>query len=79
MGIYVFEPRVLDFIHPDESLDLPELMKRLVAAGEAVNCYPYDGYWLDIGRPDDYQQAVADFERLADKLLPAKEEAQCAS
>jgi NDP-sugar pyrophosphorylase family protein len=70
MGIYVFEPRVLDFVRPNECLDLPDLMKRLMAAGEIVNCYPYDGYWLDIGRPDDYQQAVADFERLADRLLP---------
>ncbi|MBC8264036.1 MAG: NTP transferase domain-containing protein [Anaerolineales bacterium] len=75
MGIYVFEPRVLDFIHPNERLDLPDLMKRLMAAGETVNCYPYDGYWLDIGRPDDYQHAVADFEQLADELLPGKEEA----
>ncbi len=70
MGVYVFEPGVLDFIHPNERLDLPDLMKRLMAAGETVNCYPYDGYWLDIGRPDDYQQAVADFEQLADELLP---------
>jgi NDP-sugar pyrophosphorylase family protein len=73
MGIYIFEPRVLDFIPPNVRLDLPDLVKQLVAAGETVNCYPYNGYWLDIGRPDDYQKAVADFERLADELLPGKE------
>jgi NDP-sugar pyrophosphorylase family protein len=71
--IYVFEPRVLDFIPQNVRLDLPDLVKQLVAAGETVNCYPYDGYWLDIGRPDDYQQAAADFERLAGELLPGKE------
>ncbi len=70
MGIYIFEPRVLDFIPRNQRLDLPELVKRLVAAGEIMNCYPYDGYWLDIGRPDDYAQAVADFEKLASQLLP---------
>jgi len=75
MGIYVFEPRVLDFIHPNARLDLPDLVKRLVVAGETVNCYPYSGYWLDIGRPDDHEQAVADFERLAGELLPGKEQA----
>jgi NDP-sugar pyrophosphorylase family protein len=70
MGIYFFEPRVLRFIRPKARLDLPDLVKQLIAAGETVNCYPYSGYWLDIGRPDDYQQAVADFERLANELLP---------
>jgi len=74
MGIYIFEPRVLDFIPKNERLDLPDLVKQLVAAGETVNCYPYSGYWLDIGRPDDYQQAIADFERLAGELLPGKGE-----
>jgi NDP-sugar pyrophosphorylase family protein len=73
MGIYIFEPRVLNFIRPNTRLDLPDLVKRLVAAGETVNCYPYTGYWLDIGRPDDYQQAAADFEQLVNELLPGKE------
>jgi len=73
MGIYVFESRVLDAIRPNVRLDLPDLVKQLVAAGETMNCYPYDGYWLDIGRPDDYQQAVADFERMAGELLPGEE------
>ncbi|MBI5032966.1 MAG: NTP transferase domain-containing protein [Chloroflexi bacterium] len=70
MGIYIFEPRVLNFIPKNVRLDLPDLVKQLIAAGETVNCYPYDGYWLDIGRPDDYAQASADFEKLAAQLLP---------
>jgi len=70
MGIYIFEPRVLEFIPRNARLDLPDLVKQLVAAGETVNCYPYEGYWLDIGRPDDYQQAAADFEKLSAELLP---------
>jgi NDP-sugar pyrophosphorylase family protein len=70
MGIYIFEPRVLQFIPKNQRLDLPDLVKNLVAAGEVMNCYPYDGYWLDIGRADDYAQAATDFERLAAQLLP---------
>ena len=70
MGIYVFEPRVLDFVRPNERLDLPDLMKRLMAAGETVHCYPYDGYWLDISRPYDYQPSAAYCERFTDELLP---------
>jgi NDP-sugar pyrophosphorylase family protein len=43
---------------------------RLVAAGAKVQVYPYTGYWLDIGRPDDYEQATAEFQRLRQEFLP---------
>jgi len=70
MGIYIFEPRALQMLPKNERIDLPDFVKRLVAAGETINCYPYDGYWLDIGRPDDYQQAVADLDKIVGDLLP---------
>jgi NDP-sugar pyrophosphorylase family protein len=60
MGVYVMEPRVLDFVAPNTVLDLPDLMTRLVDAGEMVMVHPFDGYWLDIGSPPDYAKAVAD-------------------
>ena len=31
--------------------------------------FPYEGYWQDLGRPDDYQQARDDFERLKPVIL----------
>ena len=34
-------------------------MKALLRAGLPVSSYPYTGLWFDIGRPDDFQQAVA--------------------
>jgi NDP-sugar pyrophosphorylase family protein len=69
MGIYVFEPRLLDYVPAGEYLDFPDLVTRLLAADEPVVAYPYDGYWQDLGRPDDYEQAVQDFDRLRDQLL----------
>lgn len=72
MGIYIFEARVLAYIARNMRLDLPDLVKQLVAAGETVNCYPYDGYWLDIGNAEDYRQATGDFEKLAAQLLPSE-------
>ncbi|MES2935545.1 MAG: sugar phosphate nucleotidyltransferase [Pseudomonadota bacterium] len=70
MGIYIFEPRVLDFIPANQHLDLPDLMQQLMRAGERVHCYPFEGYWLDIGRPDDHAQAVADLDKLEPLLFP---------
>jgi len=72
MGIYVFAPRVREYIAPGERLDFPDLVLRLLAAGERVMSYPFAGYWLDIGRPDDYEQAVAEFEGLRQRLLPER-------
>lgn len=70
MGIYVFEPTVLRHIAPGQRLDFPDLVLRLLAAGEKVQSHSFDGYWLDIGRPDDYGQASAEFERLRSQFLP---------
>jgi NDP-sugar pyrophosphorylase family protein len=57
MGIYVYEPSVLKFIAPGEYLDFPDLVLKLVAAGEKVCAMPCECLWLDIGRPDDYARA----------------------
>ena len=69
MGIYVFEPRVLSYIPYNAYLDFPDLVLKLVSAGERVVSYPYDGYWMDLGRVDDYEQAVKEFESLRPQIL----------
>jgi NDP-sugar pyrophosphorylase family protein len=70
MGIYVFEPAVVPYIIRNEYLDFPDLIKRLIAAGERVVGYDFDGYWEDLGRPDDYARASQDFEDMRDQFLP---------
>ena len=35
-----------------------------------VTGFPFDGYWQDLGRADDYERAVEDFDRLRDTFLP---------
>lgn len=58
MGVYVLEPEVLDFIPAEGYADFPDLVMALLHAGRGVSSYPYDGLWFDIGRHDDFQQAV---------------------
>ena len=70
MGIYVFEPCVLAYIPKNEYLDFPDLVLKLIASGEKVIGYPFDGYWQDLGRPDDYEQAIAEFEQMRAQILP---------
>jgi NDP-sugar pyrophosphorylase family protein len=69
MGIYVFEPRVLSYIPVGQYLDFPNLVQKLIAAGEKVAAYQFDGYWEDLGRPDDYERASHDFETMRAQFL----------
>ena len=69
MGMYLFEPRVLGYIPYNQYLDFPDLVLRLIEAGERVVGYPFDGYWQDLGRPDDYEQAVQEFESVRGIIL----------
>ncbi len=57
MGVYVFEPRVLEYIKEGKRLDFHKLIKILISKGETVKGFVFDGYWLDIGRPEDYERA----------------------
>lgn len=68
-GIYVFEPKVLRYIPRGERLDLPDLIKLLIKEGRKVVAYKFNGYWLDIGRYEDYQEASRIFERRKNKFL----------
>lgn len=72
MGICVFEPCILEYINPNEYLDFPNLIKKLISNGEAVKGYVYDEYWLDIGRPDDYAKAIKEFGNLKSVFLPSE-------
>ena len=68
MGVYLFEPEVLGYIEQNKKLDFPDLIKKLISDGKKVNGYVYDGYWLDIGRPDDYEKANMKIDKIYDKL-----------
>ncbi len=70
MGVYCFAPRVRDFIPAGNRLDFPDLVLRLIAAGEMVTAWRSDDHWLDIGRIDDYETAQDDFHRLRHRFLP---------
>jgi NDP-mannose synthase len=69
MGVYVFDPAALGHVDGSTYMDLPDLVLRLIAAGEPVGSYLFDGYWLDIGRHDDYEQANAEFESVKATLF----------
>jgi NDP-mannose synthase len=59
MGIYVIEPKVLQYIPDERHFDVPDLVRVLLEGNEPVGAYRYEGLWFDIGRQDDYAEAAA--------------------
>lgn len=68
-GIYVYSRRLLGSIPKGEVYGFDTLMADLIGRGESVVSYPFDGYWLDIGRPDDYERANLEIRDLP-HLMP---------
>lgn len=69
MGVYALSRDTLSSFTPGEPLGFDDLVMHLLRTGAPVRAYPSDGYWLDIGRPEDYDQANADFPRMRQTLL----------
>ena len=63
MGVYGLSRRVLDIIPPDQPFGFDDLVFALLAKHERVAVKVHRGYWLDIGRPDDYELATRDFDQ----------------
>jgi NDP-sugar pyrophosphorylase family protein len=69
MGIYIFEPEVLNYIPKNQFLNFPDLVGLLLSDKKRVVAFPFDGYWEDLGRPDDYERANVDFDRMRSQFL----------
>lgn len=63
MGIYMLNKAVLEYIPHNEPYGFDHLMLDLIKANKNATVRPFEGYWLDIGRPDDYMIAIDEFEK----------------
>ena len=63
-GVYVYNRRVLERVPTNQPYGLDNLVLDMLAAGAPINIYEHHGYWLDIGRPEDYEQANRDMEKV---------------
>jgi NDP-sugar pyrophosphorylase family protein len=70
MGVYVFERRVVELIPVGERFDFPDVLHAVLTRGWPVHAYRFNDFWLDIGRPEDYELALDSFADVRDMLLP---------
>jgi NDP-mannose synthase len=63
MGVYMANKKVCNYIPDNMAFGFDELMLKLLEDKKEVSIRPYDGFWLDIGRPDDYEKAIDYYNR----------------
>jgi len=63
-GIYLFKKELIDLIPDNIAFDATHFMETVIANNKKLISYPILGYWLDIGRIEDYYKAQEDIKHL---------------
>lgn len=63
-GIYLIKREIMERIPDGKPLNATDLMQQLIADGLKLISYPIRGYWLDIGRMEDFNKAQADIQHI---------------
>lgn len=69
MGIYGLSRSTLEMYTPGIPLGFDDLVLDLLDLARPPAEYAFGGYWLDIGRPDDYDRANSEFDSVKRTLL----------
>jgi NDP-sugar pyrophosphorylase family protein len=70
MGVNAFQKSIVDLIPKNRFFGFDDLMLKLLEEKRDVRCFPFDGLWHDIGRPDDYELMLEDFKSNHEAYLP---------
>jgi dTDP-glucose pyrophosphorylase len=60
-GIYVVNPDIINLIHENEFIDMPDLITNCIALGKKISPYLLHEYWIDVGKPEDYKKANEEY------------------
>jgi NDP-mannose synthase len=69
MGIYMVSKKAVEYIPENTFYGFDHLMLDLIKHNEKPKIQKFNGYWLDIGRPDDYETAINMFENNSKQFL----------
>jgi dTDP-glucose pyrophosphorylase len=63
-GIYIVKRELLNRIPKNSFYNATDLMEQLIKDGDKLISYPIHQYWLDVGKPEDFEKAQSDIKRL---------------
>lgn len=64
-GIYIIKKELLSLVPHNEFYNVTDLMESLIEEGRKLVSFPILGYWLDIGKHEDFKKAQEDIKSLA--------------
>ncbi|MCB9426830.1 MAG: NTP transferase domain-containing protein [Flavobacteriales bacterium] len=59
-GIYIFKKEIVDLIPKNMFFNATDLLSKLIDTNHKIVHYPINKYWLDIGKPKDFEKAQKD-------------------
>ncbi len=65
-GIYMLNPKAIDFIPKNEFYDMPTLFEELIKNNKKTTSFPLKEYWLDIGHIEEYEKANKEYKEVFD-------------
>lgn len=63
-GIYIIKKELLSLVPHNEFYNVTDLMESLIEQGKKLMSFPILGYWLDIGKHEDFKKAQEDIKTL---------------
>ena len=66
-GVYALDPDALCVLSANSPCDMPTLFERLQSRAKRAVAYPMHEPWLDVGRPDDLSNAIAETTKKVEK------------
>jgi NDP-sugar pyrophosphorylase family protein len=69
MGIYCANREIINIIPENVEFGFDDLMVKLIELKKPAEVKHFEGYWLDIGRSDDYMKAIDEFEKIRNRVL----------
>jgi dTDP-glucose pyrophosphorylase len=63
-GIYIISKKLLSMIPEDQFFDITDLMGKVISLNYQIVTYPITGYWLDIGKHEDFNKAQEDIKHI---------------
>jgi dTDP-glucose pyrophosphorylase/mRNA-degrading endonuclease RelE of RelBE toxin-antitoxin system len=63
-GVYILKKELLKYIPKDTFFNATDLIEKLIREQLKVISLPFSGYWLDIGKHEDFEKAQSDIKNI---------------
>jgi NDP-sugar pyrophosphorylase family protein len=63
-GIYLMKKEITHLIPYNKFYNATDLMEEMIRQNKKIISFPFSGYWLDIGKHEDFEKAQIDIDNI---------------